>query len=77
MKIKIYGPGCPKCKALEARARKAAEELGLEAEFEHVYDIDKMIEDNVFATPGLSIDGKVVSFGRLLKIEEIKQFLKR
>lgn len=76
MKITIYGPGCPKCRALEKNVRKAVEELGIEAEIEHVYDPLKMVEDNVFASPGLGINGKVVSTGKVLSIDEIKQLLK-
>ncbi|HJX50092.1 redox-active disulfide protein [Candidatus Pacearchaeota archaeon RBG_13_36_9] len=77
MKIKVLGTGCPKCKMLEQNAKKAAEELKIEATIEKVTDIQKIIESGVMMTPALEIDGKIVSAGKILTSEEIKQHLKR
>jgi len=75
MKIKILGTGCPKCKMLEQNAKKAAEELKIKATVEKVTDIQKIIESGVMMTPALEIDGKIVSAGKILTSEEIKQYL--
>ncbi len=75
MKIEILGSGCPKCKKLEENARIATKELGIEAEFGKVTDINKIMEYGVMMTPALAIDGKIVSAGRLLNPEEIKKLL--
>ena len=40
MKVQILGTGCPRCRKLEANARKTIEELGVDAEVEKVQDID-------------------------------------
>jgi len=75
MKIQVLGPGCPNCFALEASIKKAVEELGVEAEIEHVSDIDKMVEMGMMMSPGLAIYGKLVSQGKIPKVEEIKKWL--
>ena len=77
MKIQVYGPGCMNCKTLEQRARRAAEELGLPTELEKVADINAMIEAGVVRTPGLAIDGELMSQGRVNSVEEIKTLLQR
>ena len=75
MKIKVLGTGCPKCKQLEANARKALEETGKKAEMEKVTDVNKIIEAGVMATPALAIDGKIVCSGRIPTTEEINKWL--
>ena len=77
MKIKILGSGCPNCKILEANTKKAIEELKIKADVEKVTDIAKIIEYNLMSTPALVIDDKVVSYGRVLSIEEIKKILEK
>lgn len=77
MKIQIFGPGCMNCKTLEQRARRAAEELGVVAEFEKITEIDAMIEAGIVRTPGLAIDGELMSQGRVNSVEEIKTMLQK
>ncbi|MEM2974585.1 MAG: thioredoxin family protein [Candidatus Micrarchaeia archaeon] len=76
MKIEILGSGCPKCKQLEANARKALEESGKKAEVVKVTKIDKIIEYEVMSTPAIVIDGKVKAYGRIPEVKEIKEWLK-
>ena len=76
MKIEILGNGCPKCKQLEVNVRKALQETGKKAEIEKVTDINKIIDAGVMATPALSIDGEIKSYGRIADVEEIKKLLK-
>ena len=76
MKITILGSGCPNCQLLEAQAKKAVEELGLkEAQVEHIYEIEKIIEMGIMMTPALSIDGEIKAMGRIPSVEEIKTWL--
>lgn len=75
MKIKILGSGCPKCKQLEANARRAVEELKIKAEIEKVTEIDKIISYGVISTPAIVIDGEVKAYGRIPTVEEIKKWL--
>ncbi len=76
MKIQILGSGCPKCKALEANARKAVEELSLTAEIEKVTDTDEIMEMGVMMTPALAIDGEVKSVGKILSPDQVGEYLK-
>lgn len=76
MIIKILGSGCKKCAALEQNARAATEAAGLQAEFEKVTDIVAISAYGIMSTPGLVIDGKIVSAGRVLSASEIGALLR-
>jgi len=75
MKVQILGTGCPRCKKLEANARKAIEELGIAAEVEKVQDIKEITKFGVMMTPTLVIDGKVKSTGEIAPVKKIKKYL--
>ncbi|KQC11668.1 MAG: redox-active disulfide protein 2 [Desulfuromonas sp. SDB] len=76
MKIQILGTGCPKCIKLEQNTRKAVEQLDIQCEIEKVTDINKIMEFEIMLTPGLAIDKQVVSVGKVLNIEQIKDLIK-
>ena len=63
--IKILGPGCANCKRLEEIARKAASELNVAAEFTKVTGYDDILAYDLVSTPGLVINEKLVSSGRI------------
>lgn len=75
LKIKILGTGCPNCKKLEKEARKAAQNLAIEAEFEKVTDFQKIMDYDVLSTPGLVINDQVVVSGRIPSQNELSSFL--
>ncbi len=75
LNIKILGSGCANCKRLEQMARKAVETLGLEAEFEKVTDFNEIMKWPIISTPGLVINDKVVSSGRIPSDTEITDWL--
>jgi small redox-active disulfide protein 2 len=76
MKIEILGTGCAKCKALEEATKQAVAQSGKFAQIEKVEDIMKIMEYGVMSTPGLVIDAKVVSTGKLLSVAEIVDLIK-
>ena len=76
MKIEILGTGCPKCKQLEENARKAVEEMKINAEIVKVSDISKIVEYGIMTTPAIVINGEVKSYGKISTVEEIKKWLK-
>ena len=75
MKMEILGTGCPKCKQLTANAEDALKELNVQAEIVKVTQIDKIIEYGVMMTPALVIDGKVVSAGKVLTKDQVKNLI--
>ena len=77
MKIEILGTDCPKCKMLEANAKKALEESGKKAEIVKVTEIDKIVGYGVMSTPAIVIDGEVKSYGKVADVEEIKEMLNK
>ena len=75
MKIQILGTGCPKCQMLTEHADRAATELGIDYELEKVTDMDQILSFGIMMTPGLAVDGEVLSSGKVLSVEKIKEIL--
>lgn len=73
--VQILGTGCAKCKTLAAHAEAAIQSLGLEARIEKVEKIADILKFGIMTTPGLAVDGRVKSAGRVLSVEEIKRML--
>jgi small redox-active disulfide protein 2 len=76
IEIKVLGSGCNNCKMVEANTRTALEGLGIQAEIQKVTEWPEIMKWNILATPGLVINGKVVSAGRIPEIDEITTWLK-
>lgn len=75
--VKVLGSGCAKCNALEQAAREALAELGMETEIDHVTDFAQIAAYGVMTTPALVVDGKVVSYGKVLKKDEAKALIRK
>lgn len=75
MEIKILGTGCPNCKRLEKATRDALDEMGVEATLTKVTDMVDILSYNIPATPGLVIDEKVVSYGRIPQKAELTSMI--
>ena len=75
--VKVLGSGCAKCNSLEAATKEALAELGMDTEIDHVKDFSQIAAYGVMTTPALVIDGKVVSYGKVLKTEEVVAILKK
>lgn len=76
LNIKILGSGCANCRRLEETARKVVASLNLEAEFEKVTERAEILKWPIMATPGLVINDKLVSAGRIPSENEIANWLK-
>ncbi|MGC8549142.1 MAG: arsenite methyltransferase [Acidobacteriaceae bacterium] len=74
-KIQILGTGCARCQQLTANTEKAVQGLGLQAEIEKVTEIKEILKFQILMTPGLAINGKVKSAGRVPAPEEIREML--
>lgn len=75
--VKVLGSGCAKCKQLEANTKEALLQLGVDTTIEHVTDFTQIAAYGVMTTPALVVNGKVVSYGKVLKTEEIVILLKK
>lgn len=73
--IKVLGSGCANCKRLEQIAHKVVEDMSLQAEIVKVTDYKDIMAYNVMSTPGLVINEKLVSYGRIPSIAEVTTFL--
>ena len=73
--IEILGTGCTKCVALEKVVNEVIQELEGNFDVKKVSDIQEIMAYNVVSTPGLVINGTVVSTGKLLSVEEVKKLL--
>ncbi len=75
-KIEIFGLGCENCTRLEENIREAIKKLGIAADVVKIDDFEMIIRKGVKVTPGLVIDGELVSMGRVPDVEEITHMLK-
>ena len=75
MVIKILGSGCPNCKRLEQLTQEVAKEMGVNATFEKVQDIQKIMSYGIMSTPALVIDEKVKIYGKVPSKDVIKKYI--
>lgn len=73
MEIKVLGSGCANCKKLYDNVTKAVSEMGLDAQLLYVTDLKAIAQSGLLRTPGLIIDNVIVSYGRVMTVEEAKQ----
>jgi small redox-active disulfide protein 2 len=73
--IKVLGSGCPNCQQVEKIAKKAAAQLAIEAEVIKITDHNEILDHGVMSTPGLVIDDKVVSSGKVPTEAEVVTWL--
>lgn len=73
--VKILGPGCANCKRLEQIVRKVVSDLSLDAQVVKVSDYGSIMAYDLLSTPGLVINEKVVSAGRIPSPGEVTTWL--
>lgn len=75
LNIKILGSGCPNCQKVEAVARQAVTNMGMQAEFQKVKDWAEIQKYPILSTPGLVINEKLVCAGRIPSEAEVTTWL--
>ena len=75
MKVEVLGPGCKRCDQLYENAQNAVAKLDIPGQIEVVKigDINYFAKVGVFMTPGLIIDGEVISTGKVLSPHQIRE----
>jgi small redox-active disulfide protein 2 len=75
MDVKILGTGCPNCQRLEKVTREVMAEMAVEGTLSKVTNMVDILAYDILATPGLVIDGKVVSAGRVPTKAEVTSLI--
>lgn len=77
MRIEVLGRGCRKCDELYENVREAVKQAGIAGETDvvKIQDEGYFLKHGVFTTPGLIIDGRVVSTGRLLTTPQVSDLI--
>ncbi len=75
VEIRILGPGCPRCNGLEQATMAAVSDMNILADVQHVKNLVEIAQYGILGTPGLVINGKVKSSGKVLNKEQIKAIL--
>lgn len=76
-RVLVLGSGCAKCNELEAAAKAALAELAIDEPIAHVTDFTQIAAYGVMTTPALVVDGKVLSYGKVLKKDEVIALLQK
>jgi len=77
MEIKVLGTGCSNCKTLEKSVFNALAEMDFAANVEKVEDITKIMAYGIMRTPALVINEKVVFYGRVPSVKELKEIIEQ
>ena len=77
MRIRIFGPGCPRCHELEQRTRQALAKLGRPAEITKVEDIMEIAAAGALRTPAMQLDGRFVLQGQVPSVPELESILSK
>jgi small redox-active disulfide protein 2 len=75
MRIKVLGPGCPKCREVEKLVREAVAAAGVAAEVTKVTDFQEIMQHGVLSTPAVVVDGQVKAAGRVPTRSEVLAWL--
>ena len=76
MNIKTLRSCCKKSQKTHENAVLAAKNCGIAEPVVNLGDMTEIMKYGVMATPALVIDGKVVSTGRMLSVEQIEKLIK-
>lgn len=74
--IKVLGPGCANCRKLEEIVHQALATTGVEADVVKVTDMGQIVAYDVLKTPGLVINEKLVSSGRIPTAATIAEWIR-
>lgn len=77
MKFKVLGGGCKNCEVLTENLKSALTSLNIDGDIEKVTDFVQIANYGIMSTPALVVNEKVVSYGKVLKVDEIEKLIKK
>lgn len=75
--VKVLGLGCKSCHLMFENTKAAVKNLGMDIEVEYVTDVQEIMKYGVMSMPGLVINEKAVSAGKVLKSGDIEKILNK
>lgn len=75
MNIQVLGMGCPNCQKLEGNVKEATKYFSIDIEIQKVTKINEIASHGIIRTPGLIINSKIKSQGKIPDVETIKQWI--
>lgn len=73
--IKVLGAGCKSCHEMYENTKTALQTVGIDIEVEYITDMEKVMGYGVMSMPGLVVNEKVVSMGKVLKPADVEKLL--
>jgi len=77
LNIKVVGSGCANCNKLEQLCREIVAENNISARIEKITDINSFADLGILITPGLLLNNKVVSSGKLPAKEILENWIEK
>lgn len=74
--VKVLGPGCSNCIKLENLVKEVVTENNISANVEKITDRNKFLDYGIMLTPGLVVNGKVLSSGKIPTKSTLENWLK-
>ena len=75
--IKVLGAGCKSCHEQYENTKQAVKDMGLSVEVEYITDMQKVMECGAMSMPVLVVNEKVVTMGKVLKVNEVVSLLRK
>lgn len=73
--IKVLGAGCKSCHEMYENTKTALQTAGIDSEVEYITDMEKVMGYDIMSMPGLVVNEKVVSMGKVLKPADVEKLL--
>lgn len=77
LEIKVLGPGCPNCTKLYNLCNEVVSENNLDAQVEKIIDITEFWKYGVMLSPGLVVNEKILTQGKLPSKKTLENWLLR
>jgi len=76
LNIKVFGPGCPRCRKMEEDIRSVLTETGIDADVEHISDMKEILRSGIMGTPALMINDKLMIAGSVPPKARLQEWIK-